>query len=153
MTTISWKCSKFRELTIHELYSLLQLRTAVFVLEQNCLYQDLDDNDQISMHVTGNQGEKLLCYARILPPGVKYTTPSIGRVITHQTLRQDGYGKQLMSKAINYCHQYWPKKAITISAQQHLQKFYSEFDFVTESEPYLEDGILHIQMRREPLPD
>ena len=149
MPAINWKCSEFRELTLHDLYSLLQLRAAVFVIEQNCLYQDLDGNDQIAKHVMGTRDEKLLCYARILPPNAKYKTPSIGRVLIHQTIRQDGYGKQLISKAIDYCHQYWPTEAITISAQQHLQRFYSEFAFVTESEPYLEDGIPHIQMRRE----
>ena len=153
MTTPNWKCKEFKELTINELYSMLQLRAAVFVLEQNCPYQDLDGNDQTSIHVTGTLGEELLCYARILPPGVKYKTPSIGRVTTHQKIRKKGYGKLLMSKAIDYCQEHWPKEAITISAQQRLQKFYSEFGFVVETEPYLEDGIPHIQMLREPSSD
>ena len=152
MAAIHWSCREFRELTLHELYSLLQLRTEVFIIEQNCVYQDMDDNDQVAMHVIGARDGELLCYARILPPSIKYKTPSIGRVITHQTLRQNGYGKQLMGKALDYCRQYWPTEPITISAQQRLQKFYSELGFVTESAPYLEDGIPHIQMRYESLP-
>ncbi len=150
MSELQWKCTGFNELSPHQLYSILRLRMDVFVMEQDCAYQDMDNCDQDALHVTAMQDAELLCYARLLPPGVKYQTVSIGRVITQKSIRRDGFGKRLMSKSLEYCQQYWPGETITISAQQHLEKFYCELGFVTESEPYLEDGIPHIQMRQAP---
>lgn len=143
---IEWKCTAFDELSTHELYAILQLRTEVFVMEQDCAYQDLDGCDQVALHVTGRQDAGLLCYARLLPPGLKYQTPSIGRVITAKSVRGKGLGKSLLKQALADCRQQWPDQAVTISAQQHLESFYQELGFITESEPYLEDGISHIQM-------
>ena len=119
-------------------------------MEQECAYQDMDGCDQQALHVTATRDTELLCYARLLPPGVKYQTLSVGRVITQQSIRSAGFGKLLMDKALEYCQHHWPDQAVTISAQQHLETFYCELGFVTESEPYLEDGIPHIQMRRLP---
>lgn len=144
---ISWSCCKFSELENHRLYQILRLRSEVFVVEQDCAYQDMDDCDQSALHVSGQLDEKLVCYARLLPPGLKYDGSSIGRVITSLEVRGEGYGKQLITKCIGYCRQRWAGESITISAQHHLENFYSGFGFGTASEPYLEDGIPHIRMR------
>ena len=148
MSDIQWKCTAFDELSTHELYAILQLRTEVFVMEQDCAYQDLDGCDQVALHVTGVQDTGLLCYARLLPPGLNYQTPSIGRVIIAKRVRSNGYGKLLMKQALANCRRQWPDQAVTISAQQHLESFYLDLGFITESESYLEDGIPHIQMSR-----
>ncbi len=145
-------CGHFNELDTHVLYSLLQLRAEVFIVEQNCAYQDVDGMDQQALHVTGhlhNAGQQpmLVCYTRLLPAGSKYENASIGRVITRKTVRGDGYGKILMQRSIACCREHWPGEAITISAQQYLEKFYTELGFTTESEPYDEDGIPHIGMK------
>ncbi len=146
-----WTCRRFDELSVDSLYGILQLRAEVFIVEQDCVYQDVDGFDQQALHVTAqlvSDGEEsnLVCYTRLLPPGVKYDNASIGRVVTSKTVRGDGYGKTLMAQSIAFCHEHWPNVAITISAQQYLQKFYTELGFKTESEPYAEDGIPHIRM-------
>lgn len=158
MTTSSriiWQCCEFDELSSYDLYRILQLRAEVFVVEQNCVYQDVDELDLQALHVAGYlQAEdsklSLTCYVRLLPPGVKYETASIGRVATKKSLRGGGLGKALMQQSIAYCHNEWPGTVITISAQQHLQKFYTELGFTAESEPYDEDGIPHIEMKLTP---
>lgn len=151
-TEIIWKCCGFDELKLPDLYRILQLRAEVFVVEQNCAYQDVDGFDQQAFHVMAFQNSagkepELVCYSRLLPPAAKYPTTSIGRVISKSTVRGDGYGKILMNQSIDFCREHWPNKDITISAQQYLQKFYTELGFATESEPYDEDGIPHIRMR------
>ncbi len=146
MPDVQWKCVQFDELSPRELYSILQLRTEVFVMEQDCVYQDMDDCDQQAWHVSGMLDEELICYARILPPAMKYKTASIGRVITKKSVRGDGYGKLVMEKSLEHCQQLWPSMPITISAQQYLEKFYCELGFETVSDAYLEDGIPHIEM-------
>lgn len=147
MPHLNWECRKFSELSLEQLYALLQLRAEVFVLEQKCPYQDPDGNDQVALHVLGYRGEKLLAYTRLLPPGTRYDSCSIGRVVTSPAIRGDGIGQQLMDKSIDYCRQNWGDSAITISAQQYLEKFYNRLGFETESEPYQEDGIPHVQMQ------
>jgi len=146
MQDVQWRCLEFGSLSGELLYAVLQLRTAVFVMEQNCAYQDMDGNDQAALHVTGHLDAKLVCYARILPPGLKYSGASIGRVITAMKFRGGGYGRQLMGVAIEYCHQHFSGEAITLSAQQQLEDFYLSMGFVTVSEAYMEDGISHIEM-------
>ena len=148
MIKLSWQCKAFPELSNDELYTILRLRAEVFIVEQECIYQDIDDNDQAAMHVMGNQAEKLVCYARLLPPGVKYQTASIGRVVTSPAVRRGGHGKDLMARSIAYCDEMWPGKGLTISAQQYLETFYQSMGFVTASAPYLEDGIAHVKMTR-----
>ena len=148
---IIWTCSRFDELDTADLYAILQLRAEVFVLEQDCVYQDMDDIDAEALHVMGHIRDKtekliLLCYARLMAAGIKYDGASIGRVVTRKSARGDGNGKALMTNAITFCQQHWPGQSITISAQQYLQKFYSELGFKTESAPYSEDGIPHIRM-------
>ncbi len=147
-SSLSWLCSSFESLTTSELYEILRLRAEVFVVEQDCPYQDLDNKDQLGFHLLGREGSSLSCYARLLPPGVNYPEASIGRVVTSTSVRGSGLGRLLLRESIRQCQILWPGKDITISAQHHLEKFYQEFAFTTESEPYSEDGIPHIRMHR-----
>ena len=145
---INFICLGFNELNLQQLYELLTLRLAVFVVEQNCPYQDLDDKDQQSMHLLGYSKEgQLLAYARLLPKGATYKDyPSIGRVVVSKKARSQGLGQPLMLKAIEELQQHFGTDPIKISAQAHLQKFYQSLDFETTGEGYLEDGIPHIAM-------
>lgn len=137
----------FDELNVNELYDILQLRAEIFVVEQNCAYQDLDDKDRKALHLMGHQQSKLISYARILAPGISYKEASIGRVVVAASYRKKGTGKELMMEAIRETLGKYNVKEIVISAQQYLERFYSDLGFVTESEPYEEDHIPHIKMR------
>lgn len=150
MEDLVWSCKPFYKLSHDELYAILKLRSEVFIVEQECPYQDPDDNDQAALHVLGERDGKLFAYSRLLPPGVKYDASSIGRVITSQEIRRDGFGKLLMEKSIAYCGAHWPNQGITISAQQYLESFYHGLNFQTESDAYLEDDIPHIRMHLPP---
>ncbi len=143
---LQWEICSFDELSNSCLYNILQLRTDVFVVEQACPFQDMDGLDAQALHVLGSFEESLLCYSRILPPGLKYQDASIGRVITRLTVRGLGMGVTLMEKSIAYCKQRYPQASIRISAQQRLEKFYLELGFNTVSAPYMEDGIPHLEM-------
>ena len=137
----------FQQLSIEELYEIMRLRQAVFVVEQDCVYLDADDKDQASLHLMGIENDQLLAYARLMPHGLSYEGyPSIGRIITSEVGRGKGYGKLLVTKAIECCHQQWGKTAIKIGAQTYLLKFYQNFGFEVIGEEYLEDGIPHIHM-------
>lgn len=144
----AFKTLKFNELTAEELYAVLQLRSEVFVVEQNCVYQDIDYKDQNSYHLLGYFKEKLVCYARIFNQGDYFDTPSIGRVIVKETFRDKAWGHELMKVAVAFSTARFANKTITISAQQHLEKFYNQHDFVAKGDSYLEDGIPHIKMIR-----
>ncbi len=139
----------FNELSVDELYEIIRLRNEVFVVEQDCPYQDADGKDKIAMHVfcSTNDGS-VLAYCRLLPPGISYQECSIGRVVNAQSARDTGLGRKLMQTAISYIEDVWKYAAIRISAQQYLEAFYSSLGFVTQSEPYLEDGIPHVEMLR-----
>ncbi|GAA4733217.1 GNAT family N-acetyltransferase [Flavisolibacter ginsenosidimutans] len=147
---IHWILKKFEELTPHQLYAALQLRNEVFVVEQNCVFQDADDKDQASYHLLGCINDKLIAYTRLVPPGVIYDEPSIGRVVTSPSVRGSGAGKMLMQESINKVYDLFGGKPIKIGAQLYLKKFYEGFGFSQISEAYLEDGIPHIYMRRNP---
>jgi len=135
------------ELTSSELYAIMKLRSEVFVVEQNCIYLDADGKDGGAYHLCGwLNNELLVAYARLLAPGVSYTEASIGRVVTHQAHRKDGYGKTLMQKAIENTCTIFDTQTIKIGAQQYLTKFYNSLGFNVSSEPYLEDGIPHLEM-------
>jgi ElaA protein len=137
----------FKELTSLELYKILQLRSEVFVVEQNCVYQDIDNKDTVGYHLTCFENEELLAYARVLGPGVSYTDySSIGRVCNKLTHRQLGLGKILMEEAIRKFNELFPKYSIKISAQSYLLKFYADLRFEKIGEEYLEDQIPHIAM-------
>lgn len=143
---INWILKPFKELTPAELYAIMQLRNTVFVVEQNCVYQDADDKDQSSYHFCGWQGDKLVAYTRILPPGLAYSEPSIGRVVTAPPARKGGLGRELMLRTIDHLYKLYGKAAIRIGAQVYLLNFYSSLGFVQSGDIYLEDGIEHIQM-------
>ena len=143
---LKWKLNYFKELSTEELYTILQLRNEVFVVEQNCVYQDADNKDSISFHLSGWNGVNLVAYCRILPPGVSYTEASIGRVVSSPQYRNKGYGKQLMNEAIIHTLAQFECNTIKISAQLYLQKFYEQLGFVKLSDSYLEDNIPHIEM-------
>lgn len=135
------------EMTALEWHRALALRTQVFVVEQNCAYQDPDGKDVVSYHLLMESGEELVAYARLVPPGVSYTEAAIGRVVTSQTVRGKGWGKALMEIAIAQTQKKFEVNEICISAQSYLLKFYQELGFVAEGEEYLEDDIPHWKMR------
>ena len=136
----------FKELNVDELYTILKLRNEVFVVEQNCVYQDADSKDSISFHLSGWDEGNLVAYCRILPPGVSYKEPSIGRVVSSPQYRNKGFGKELMNEAIIHTVKQFNCNTIRISAQLYLQKFYEQLSFVQVSDSYLEDNIPHIEM-------
>jgi ElaA protein len=146
-----FKCKKFAELSLTELYDLMALRQEVFVVEQNCPYLDADGKDQDSHHVLGeNEAGELVAYTRLVPPGLAYEKyPAIGRVVTSPSIRGKGGGKKLMEKSIQYCDELWPGQSIKISAQTYLKKFYEDLGFQQSGGGYLEDDIPHIPMIRE----
>ncbi len=141
-----WHYNSFDELTTQELYSILQLRNEVFVVEQNCVYQDVDNKDQKSFHLMAFDGVNLAAYCRILPPGLSFDEASIGRVITAPSYRGKGIGITLIEKAILETQSTFAVKRIKIGAQLYLKKFYEGFGFVPTSEVYLEDEIEHVEM-------
>lgn len=148
-TTIDWHCKPFHQLTSLELYRILQLRNAVFVVEQNCVYQDCDDKDQEAWHLFALENDIVIAYSRLLPPGSSYPdASSIGRVITAIDSRKRKLGKDLMQRSIEEINKLFQNFPIVISAQVYLKRFYESFGFIAEGEIYEEDGIPHIQMRK-----
>ena len=149
---IEWQWSGFADLTVAQLYAMLALRQEVFVLEQTCLYPDIDGLDPGAHHLLGwrDAGGKpeLVAHLRCLAPGAKYAEMSIGRVVTSPAARGSGLGRELVAQGIALACQLHPGHAIRIGAQAHLEAFYAGFGFVTVSEPYDEDGILHVDMIR-----
>lgn len=137
---------KFTELSINELYSLLQLRSEVFVVEQNCVYQDIDDKDQKALHVLVKKEGKIIGYTRIFNVGDYLSEASIGRVLVKKEERKHCYGKTIMLASINAIKEYFKEDIITISAQLYLKKFYTDLGFIVEGKEYLEDNIPHIKM-------
>lgn len=150
---VRWHLYPYPELRLDDLYDILELRQRVFVVEQDCPYLDADGVDPSSWHILGRDDHAaLVAYARIIPPGVKYTEPAIGRVVTHPKVRGTGVGRQLMREAIMHAVNLFPGEAIRIGAQMHLVRFYSEFGFEPVGDPYDEDGIPHVEMVRPILP-
>ena len=148
MEKIDWSLKKFHELSPLELYEILKLRSQVFVVEQNCVFLDMDDRDQMAHHLQGRINGQLAAVVRILPPGLAYEEPSIGRVVSSPLFRRKGVGIELMKKAIEETISLYGQVAIKIGAQLYLKKFYESFGFVQCSETYLEDDIPHIKMIR-----
>ena len=144
-----WTCLRFDELSVRQLYDVLALRSEVFVVEQNCVFLDIDGLDPLTLHLmgTGDDGP-LQAYARLIPPGVKAPGALIGRVVTSPAARGGGAGRALMAEAVAQCGRLWPGHAITLHAQAHLDRFYGSFGFEPVGQPYVEDGIPHIEMRK-----
>jgi ElaA protein len=145
---IDWKFAAFDTLTLDELYAMLQLRSEVFVVEQACVFQDMDGADAAAMHLLGMSGGQLMAYARCFAAGMKFKEASIGRIITRSTLRGSGAGHVLVRQAIDSVTQQWGPQAIRIGAQARLENFYRQHGFEQTGEPYIEDGIPHIEMLR-----
>lgn len=148
---IRWELKKFEELDPYEMYEILRLRSEVFVVEQNCVFLDLDNKDQPSYHLMGWDNNSLVAYTRLLPPGVSYEQASIGRVVTSSSARGNGTGKRLMEKSIAVAEELFGKKPIRIGAQLYLKNFYGSLGFEQSSDIYDEDGIDHIEMIRQPV--
>ena len=149
--TIEWRLRSFSALSPHELYALLRLRSEVFVVEQACIFLDMDNMDQDCWHLMGWQGTALLAATRLVPPGVAYEYASIGRVVTAPAARGTGLGRELMLESIKYTEELFGRQPIRIGAQRYLKAFYESFGFAQSGEMYLEDGIPHIEMTR-PVP-
>lgn len=146
----AWKWRAFADLSPHELYSILQLRALVFVAEQACAYNDLDGYDAASLHLfTEDADGRVVAYLRLLPPGVKYAEPSIGRVVTHPDVRGSGLGVELMREGLRRSAADFRGKAVRIGAQTRVEPFYRSLGFVPASAPYDEDGIEHVEMLKD----
>ena len=147
---IAWQWAAFGELDGAAVYAMLAARQDVFVLEQQCLYADIDGKDQRAHHLLGWQEQNgkriLLACLRCFAPGEQQAEAVLGRVLTVQAVRGTGVGKQLMAEGLRRVQQHYPGSAIRISAQEHLQRFYSGFGFQAVSDAYMEDGIPHIAM-------
>ena len=143
---LHWTLKKFDDLTAAELYAIMQLRNEVFVVEQNCVYQDADDKDPKSLLFMGWNSDVLVAYTRIIPQGISYPQASIGRVVTSPRYRGTGIGKELMRLSISNTFKVFNCTQIKIGAQLYLQKFYEALGFVQCSDQYLEDNIPHIEM-------
>lgn len=146
---IKWKIKRFNELSLDELYSLLKLRSHVFVVEQNCVYQDIDGKDQKALHLLGEYNGEIVAYARLFKSGDYFENASIGRVVIHPDARDKKFGHEMMREAIKGIETHFGEKQITISAQLYLKKFYESHNFIQTSEMYLEDDIPHIEMKIE----
>ncbi|APV52101.1 GNAT family N-acetyltransferase [Betaproteobacteria bacterium GR16-43] len=145
----SWRICPFDDLTPREVHDIYQARVEVFVLEQECPFQDVDGADPQCWHLfTRSDAGALVAYCRIVPPGLKFTEPSIGRVLTTDAARRTGLGRVLMAEAVKRTKALWPDLAIRIGAQARLEKFYNDFGFEKASDMYMEDGIPHIEMVR-----
>ncbi|KQC30641.1 GNAT family N-acetyltransferase [Flagellimonas eckloniae] len=139
----------FEELSNLELYQILRLRSEVFVVEQDCVYQDLDNKDQKAIHVLGVKNNNVVAYTRIFKPGDYFDNASIGRVVVEKNERKYGYGKEIMTASLKEIGKSFPATPIELSAQIYLIKFYVALGFSSIGEEYLEDGIPHIRMVKE----
>ena len=149
---MQWQLKEFYELSLDELYEILRMRSEVFVVEQTCAYQDNDNKDQASLHLMcrSEETQNVIAYARLLPPGISYAGfTSIGRVVTASSHRGLGLGREVMRRSLEELATRYTNVPVRIGAQLYLQKFYEGFGFVVSGgEPYLEDGIYHIEMTR-----
>lgn len=140
---------KFSELNLTELYNILQLRSEVFVVEQDCVYQDIDGKDQEALHVIGYKNKEIVAYTRCFKPGYYFEEAAIGRVVVKESERKFGYGHQIMNASDKAIKDYYQTSSIKLSAQQYLIKFYESHGYQTTGEGYLEDGIPHIAMIKD----
>jgi len=142
------KVKYFKELTTQELYKILQLRSEVFIVEQDCVYQDIDSKDQKALHVLGFKEEKIIAYARVFKPGDYFKNANIGRVVISKNERQHKYGNDIMMASIEAINKHFKETIIVLSAQTYLKRFYNKLGFKETGEEYFEDGIPHIEMIR-----
>lgn len=150
---LAWHCAPYADLALDELYALLQLRSQVFVVEQQCPFLEIDGDDDRAWHLLGwTTGDaarpRLGAYARLFVPGIKYPEASIGRVVSHPAVRRTGAGRALMTEALHRIDRLAPGSPVRIGAQRYLERFYASFGFTRAGEDYLEDGIVHLEMLR-----
>lgn len=146
-SNIIWQCAPFSALSATQLYAILKVRSEVFVVEQNCVYLDIDGLDARCLHLIGwADDQQVAAYLRVVPPGLKYAEVSLGRVVSSAAARGTGIGRQLLEKSLELVEKTYPGAAIRIQAQSYLEKFYQSFGFVTVSDVLLEDGIPHFMM-------
>ena len=143
---IDYKWKNFDELSLDDLYAVLNLRQKVFIVEQDCPYIDADYTDQDAFHLLGYQGNNLIAYLRAFKPGLKYEGSSMGRIVTEKNSRGLGLGKEIIKEGVRFLKKEYPSYEIVISAQHRLQHFYIELGFISRGDVYLEDNIDHIQM-------
>ena len=136
----------FKELTTEDLYAVLQLRSEVFVVEQNCVYQDVDGKDEKAFHVLGMDNNRLVAYTRVFKPGDYFNEASIGRVVVQESFRRYGAGSKIMKATLEFISKSLKEQTIRISAQTYLKRFYNDLGFKEVGEEYLEDGIPHVNM-------
>ncbi|MEK5068286.1 GNAT family N-acetyltransferase [Sporosarcina sp. FSL K6-1508] len=143
---MKWTYQEFGELSGHEVYEILKLRVDVFIVEQNCAYHEVDGHDYNAIHICCTDDEGLAAYARLIPGGVKYIEPSIGRVIIREDRRGTGLAHMLMERSVDFMKSHWKPEKIRLQAQHHLVGFYGKHGFEAVSEPYADDGIPHVDM-------
>ena len=143
---MEYKIKTFEELNTSELYSILRLRSEIFVVEQNCVYQDLDNKDLSAYHLMAIDNNETVAYLRILPKGVSYKEISIGRFVVKKDYRRKNLGLELLSKGLNFIEENLKEKEVRISAQVYVKELYKKAGFIEASEEYLEDDIPHVEM-------
>ena len=146
---MNFSIKTFSELSRDELYDILQLRSEVFVVEQDCVYQDIDGKDQKAWHVLGYKNNQLIAYSRIFDSGDYFNLPSIGRIIVKENKRRFKYGNHLVDESIQFIHKKFEEKIIEISAQKYVINFYNSHGFIQQGDEYVEDGIPHVRMLRK----
>lgn len=146
---IQWEIKSFESLSVNELYDILRLRSEIFVVEQNCVYLDIDGKDKVALHLFGEFNGKIVAYSRLFKAGISFDNASIGRVVVDANYRDKKWGHDLMREAIAGIKTHFGERKITIGAQLYLKKFYESHGFLQTSEMYLEDDIPHIEMKRE----
>jgi ElaA protein len=152
MSISQWEVMTFQQLTVQQLYDVLQLRVDVFVVEQQCPYRELDEYDRHpeARHLSGrNKNGELIAYTRLLPPGLRAPEVNLGRFVVKTDFRKQGIGHQLLQAALQEISHRWPEVPIKMSAQSHLHRFYAQYGFIQVSDGYLEDGIPHVEMVKE----
>jgi ElaA protein len=148
---LDWQVKHYRDLSLNEFHDIIALRLEAFVVEQNCAYLDLDGKDKKCYHLICRNGKgDVVATARILPPGVSYEDVAIGRVVIEEELRGQGVGHELMDRCIKFSDLEFGNAPIRISAQKHLENYYSQHDFKSTGNEYLEDGIPHVEMLLTP---
>lgn len=143
---MKWYCKQFNELNVQEFHDILKLRIDVFVVEQNCIYHELDDKDQYALHVYAKDDEKIVAYSRVFQPGIYHKNAAFGRVVVAKKYRGKGIGYEIIKQSLAAVKANFNTTKVWISAQTHLKELYQSFGFIQISDNYLDDGIPHIDM-------
>jgi len=151
VTALRWSWHRWDELTPDVLYAFLRLRSAIFVVEQDCVFPEMDGRDPQCEHLCGWNGAELVAYLRLVPPGVRTKEVALGRVVVEKSARGQGLGREVMLEGLKRCAQRYPGQPVKVSAQQHLEAFYDSLGFATDGAAYLEDGIWHVDMVKAPV--